>query len=118
MDEHWFPYRYQHVHQRMLHNPVRRERQNVDGALLRLIDQLFMVMAGLERLVQQRLPDALKIFFPVRLKAGNAGQSWLSPPGQRIGQADVLDVRYFLKKIAVSFHRFHLMSGMAFCRAY
>lgn len=81
MVEHGLPERDQHVHQGVLNNAIRREGQDINRPLLRLIDSFSLVSAGMESFVQQDLPDMGKIAFNVLFKVQDAAHGGFAFPG-------------------------------------
>ncbi len=63
LDEQVYEYRFQDVHYRVLHDPVRIIRQLVDHSLLRFIDLLFFIFRRMEFTADDQLSDLFKVFF-------------------------------------------------------
>jgi hypothetical protein len=104
-DKHALEYWYKHVHQRVLHDTVRREGQDIDCPFFRLVQYFFMIAGSGKRLVAQRPLHLVNVGVYVPAERPQAGKARLVPPGLSVRRPDIVCIRYAGEKIAVPYHK-------------
>ena len=115
MDEKRVPDRFYHVHERVLHDPVRVEWQDIDGALFWFIDGFLFVWRRGECFVDEAILNVEQVVIKVHVEILDGILPGFAFPSCVIRLVYVVDIGYPSPKVSVSSHVFIGLGSFRLC---